>query len=184
MRRPVGVKWVLLFFRWTRFFSGQVNHCRHSSIRTIDERSDSLGASWVFSFRPVLPPDYRPFRHLSMEVGQAINAITGTRLWAFASSFLRIFCFYAAAGIALWLRLRNGSYTSPLARRILELITAAAFLVVILYWSTTNTGRLILIALALGVAARLSKGTKGPALRRGLAWCPTHPRLPMSGSSE
>lgn len=33
-----------------------------------------------------------------------------------------------------------------LARRILELITAAAFLVVILYWPTTNTGRLILIA--------------------------------------
>jgi len=22
----------------------------------------SLGASWVFSFQPVLPPDYRPFR--------------------------------------------------------------------------------------------------------------------------
>jgi hypothetical protein len=41
---------------------------------------DSLGASWVFSFQPVLPPVYRPFVHLSMEVGQAINAVTGTRL--------------------------------------------------------------------------------------------------------
>jgi hypothetical protein len=25
-----------------------------------DERFCSLGASWVFSFQPVLPPDYRP----------------------------------------------------------------------------------------------------------------------------
>jgi hypothetical protein len=38
MRRPVGVKWVLWFFRWTRFFSGRVSHCRHPSIRTLDER--------------------------------------------------------------------------------------------------------------------------------------------------
>jgi len=40
----------------------------------------SLGASWVFSFQPVLPSVYRPFVHLSMEVGQAIHAVTGTRL--------------------------------------------------------------------------------------------------------
>jgi hypothetical protein len=39
----------------------------------------SLGASWVFSFQPVLPPDYRPLVHLSMELGQAIDAVTGTR---------------------------------------------------------------------------------------------------------
>jgi hypothetical protein len=45
-----------------------------------DERLCSLGASWVFSFQPVLPSVYRPFVHLSMEVGQAINAVTGTRL--------------------------------------------------------------------------------------------------------
>lgn len=32
------------------------------------------------------------------------------------------------------------------ARRILELFAAAAVLLVILYWPTTNTGRLILIA--------------------------------------
>jgi hypothetical protein len=43
----------------------------------------SLGASWVFSFQPVLPPDYRPLVHLSMEVGQAINAVTGTRRLGF-----------------------------------------------------------------------------------------------------
>ena len=35
--------------------------CRHPSIRTLDERFlVSLGASWVFSFQPVLPPDFRP----------------------------------------------------------------------------------------------------------------------------
>ncbi len=33
-----------------------------------------------------------------------------------------------------------------IARRVLELISAAAFLLAILYWPTTNTGRLILIA--------------------------------------
>jgi hypothetical protein len=31
-------------------------HCRHPSIRTLGERF-SLGASWVFSFQPVLPTD-------------------------------------------------------------------------------------------------------------------------------
>jgi hypothetical protein len=51
----------------------------------------ALGASWVFSFQPVLPPDYRPLFCLTTEVGQAINAVTGTRLWAFAFSFLRMF---------------------------------------------------------------------------------------------
>jgi hypothetical protein len=87
MRRPVGVKWVLLFFRWTSFFSRRV-----ATVATLPSAlfvSDfvSLGASWVFSFQPVLPPDYRPFVHLSMEVGQAIDAVTGTRLWAFAFPF-------------------------------------------------------------------------------------------------
>jgi hypothetical protein len=36
MRRPVGVKWVLLFFRWTKFsLSCRVVLCRHPSIRTL-----------------------------------------------------------------------------------------------------------------------------------------------------
>src|SRR5579864_1288703 len=61
MRRPVGVKWVLLFFRWTKIYlSGRVCRCRHASIRTLEERFVSLGASWAFSFQPVLPSDYRP----------------------------------------------------------------------------------------------------------------------------
>jgi hypothetical protein len=41
----------------------------------------SLGASWVFSFQPVLPPDFRPLFHLTTEMGLAIDAVTGTRLW-------------------------------------------------------------------------------------------------------
>jgi hypothetical protein len=35
-------------------------HCRHASIRTLEERFIALGACWAFSFQPVLPSDYRP----------------------------------------------------------------------------------------------------------------------------
>jgi hypothetical protein len=46
----------------------------------------------------------------------------------------------------------SNAHRSPnvkrLARRLLELITAAAFLIAILYWPTTNTRRLILVAAA------------------------------------
>jgi hypothetical protein len=60
MRRPVGVKWILLFFRWTRFFSPAewpLSPCFHphspGAIR-------SLGACWAFSYQPVLPFVCRP----------------------------------------------------------------------------------------------------------------------------
>ena len=43
---------------------------------------------------------------------------------------------------------RRSQKAKRLARRILELVTAAAFLAVILYWPTTNPGRLIFIAVA------------------------------------
>ncbi len=59
MRRPVGVKWVLLYFRWTRFFSRRVATVATLPSALFDERFCSLGGSWVFSFQPVLPPDYR-----------------------------------------------------------------------------------------------------------------------------
>src|SRR5690349_13824705 len=40
----------------------------------------SLGASWAFSFQPVLPPDYRPaLPSPGWKLGQTINAVTGTR---------------------------------------------------------------------------------------------------------
>src|ERR1019366_7768842 len=85
MRRPVGVKWVLLFFRWTKFFfppSCQLSppFHPHSSMSDLV----SLGASWVFSFQPVLPPVCRPFFQLhDGSSGQAIDAVTGTRRLGF-----------------------------------------------------------------------------------------------------
>jgi hypothetical protein len=48
----------------------------------------SPGASWVFSFQPVLPPVCRPrFHPKGGKLGQAINAVTETRPWAFAFPF-------------------------------------------------------------------------------------------------
>src|SRR3979409_777073 len=42
------------------FFSRRVSHCRHASIRTLEERFISLGACWAFSVQPVLLSDWRP----------------------------------------------------------------------------------------------------------------------------
>jgi hypothetical protein len=96
MRRPVGVKGVLFFFRWTSFFSRRVATVATLPSALFDERFVSLGASWVFSFQSVLPPDCRPYVHLFLEVGQAINAVTGTRRLALC--FLSMNLNYAAAG--------------------------------------------------------------------------------------
>jgi hypothetical protein len=74
------------------------------------ERFCSLGASWVFSFQPVLPPDYRPRLHLSDESwARRLTQSPELGFWAFAFPFEEGFGFwrYAAAGIALGLR--NGS---------------------------------------------------------------------------
>jgi hypothetical protein len=96
MRRPVGVKGYFCFFVAQGFSSAESPLSPpfhpHSS------RSDfcSLGASWVFSVQPVLPPDFRPCFDLlasnyEIEAGQAIDAVTGTRLWAFAFPFAERF---------------------------------------------------------------------------------------------
>ena len=57
-------------------------------------------------------------------LGQAIDAVTGTRLWAFVFSLpwndfdsVFVFLFYAAAATVVRLLLCNGSYTSPLTHR-------------------------------------------------------------------
>ena len=50
-------------------------------------------------------------------LGQAINAVTETRLWALSFLFLERFCFYAAAATVVALLLCNGSYNSPLTHR-------------------------------------------------------------------
>jgi hypothetical protein len=60
MRRPVGVKAILVLLGKTSLFSLPSSHCRHASIRTLEERFVSLGACWAFSVQPVLLSDYRP----------------------------------------------------------------------------------------------------------------------------
>jgi hypothetical protein len=81
MRRPVEVKGIGFGICWSHYFFPAEAPLvppfhPHSSMSGFY----ALGASWVFSFQPVLPSVYRPFFHLSIEVGQAINAVTGTRL--------------------------------------------------------------------------------------------------------
>jgi hypothetical protein len=39
------------------FFFPPSSHCRHASMRTLEERFWSLGAGWAFSVQPVLPSD-------------------------------------------------------------------------------------------------------------------------------
>ena len=72
-------------FLWDKvFLFPPIRDGRHASIRTLEERIVSLGARWAFSFQPVLPSDWRPVVSLKeWNVGQAINAVTGTRLWLF-----------------------------------------------------------------------------------------------------
>ena len=41
-------------------FLSPSSHCRHASIRTLEERIISLGACWAFSFQPVLLSVWRP----------------------------------------------------------------------------------------------------------------------------
>jgi hypothetical protein len=60
MRRPVGVKWILLSICETTFVLPPSGHCRHASIRTLEERFSSLGACWAFLIQPVLPSVWRP----------------------------------------------------------------------------------------------------------------------------
>ena len=60
-------------FSLDKVFLRPSRHCHHPSIRTLDERF-SLGASWAFSFQPVLPPDYRPaVRFLGIEPGPGVR---------------------------------------------------------------------------------------------------------------
>src|SRR5207245_4956943 len=74
MRRPVGVKWVLLFFRWTRFFSFAESSALSPSFHPHSFMSDfSLGASWAFSFQQVLQPENRPSASLARKRGPGVG---------------------------------------------------------------------------------------------------------------
>ena len=122
MRRPVGVKSILVVFCWTRFFLPPSGHCRHASIRTLEERFVSLGACWAFSFQPVLPSVWRPVV-LLLQSGTWARPLTQSPELGFgflSFLFLERFCFvfvYAAATTVVRLLLCNGSYTSPLTHR-------------------------------------------------------------------
>ena len=125
MRRPVGVKSILLWLGSTSFFffppSG---HCRHASIRTLEERIVSLGACWAFSFQPVLPlfgalwfcsfrVEPGPVRRRSHR-----SSALGFCLFSSWNGFDFVFVlFYAAAATVVWRLLCSGSYTSPLTHR-------------------------------------------------------------------
>src|SRR5947207_1073936 len=121
MRRPVGVKWC--FCHWTRFFSSPSSHCRHASIRTLDERLVSLGACWAFSVQPVLLSVWRPV--VSLKSGTRARRLTqspelgfGFCLFSSWNDFdFVLFLVYAAAATVVRLLLCKGSYTSPLTHR-------------------------------------------------------------------
>src|SRR5437773_7702846 len=59
----------LSFLFVTRFFSAELPTVSTLPSALFDERVFSLGASWVFSFQLVLPPDCRPPVPSEMEVG-------------------------------------------------------------------------------------------------------------------
>ena len=101
-----------------------MSHCRHASIRTLEERtvrSVHVGRS-RFSRCCHLISDLS-FHFSDGNVGLALDAVTGTRLWLliFPSwndfDFVLAVLFYAAAATVMGLLLCNGSYTSPLTHR-------------------------------------------------------------------
>src|SRR5271169_6883036 len=102
MRRPVGVKSILGGLRWTRFFLPPSSRCRHASIRTLEERFRfarcMLGVLGSAGAAICLAPCGSAVEESNL--GQAINAVTETRLWAFVFSlpgtvlnFVLPFCF-------------------------------------------------------------------------------------------
>src|SRR5947209_6556223 len=118
MRRPVGVKWVILFFCWTRFFS-PAELATVAMLPSALSRSDwfSLGACWAFSFQPVLPSVWRPV--VALKSRTWARRLTQSPELGFGLSFpsWNGSVFYAAAAIVVELLLCRGSYTSPLTHR-------------------------------------------------------------------
>src|SRR5204863_8808609 len=82
----------LSFLFVTRFFSAELPTVATLPSALFDERVFSLGASWVFSFQPVLPPDCRPSRPI--RAGSWARRLTqspklGARAWCSLSAQLR-----------------------------------------------------------------------------------------------
>ena len=66
--------------RRSQVFSTPSSHCRHASIRTLEEQLVSLGAGWAFSVQPVLPSDCRPVV-LLLRVERVSRAIVPHSSW-------------------------------------------------------------------------------------------------------
>jgi hypothetical protein len=94
-------------------------HCRHASIRTLEERFHfarcMLGVLVTAGAAICLSPCGSALSEWNL--GQAINAVTGTRLWLLIFPSQRCFCFYAAVASGLPWLLCSGSYASPLTHR-------------------------------------------------------------------
>ena len=97
-RRPVGVKWVLFVFSWDNIISpAKLATVAILPSAVIDEHFARCKSA--FPFQPVLPPDWRLLFVVNDEVGQALDAVAGTRLVDLAVPFSEGFVFYAAAGL-------------------------------------------------------------------------------------
>ena len=71
---PLGRRRRSAFSAFPLFFlCTQTNAAASLPYALLHRATSSLGASWVFSFQPVLPPDYR---NLAMELGQATDAVS------------------------------------------------------------------------------------------------------------
>src|SRR5215469_11147770 len=79
------------WFFSTRFFAPLSSRCRHASIRTLEERSRRSVHVGRFQFSRCCHLINDLSFHLEWNVGQPINAVTGTRLWAFVFFFLERF---------------------------------------------------------------------------------------------
>src|SRR5438067_10819305 len=89
MRRGRSQVVSLSFLFVTRFFSAELPTVATLPSALFDERVFSLGASWVFSFQPVLPPDCRPVGH-SFLLGRATDCRhPSNRTLGFASFYER-----------------------------------------------------------------------------------------------
>src|SRR5882762_8065596 len=120
MRRPVGVKWVSSCFRSARFsLSSRVATVATLPSALFVERFCALGASWVFSFQPVLPPDFRPPVPLFRNGSWARRLTQSPELgdWAFIFPSSEMFCLYAAAGIAVPRVVQHASRERPAVHR-------------------------------------------------------------------
>jgi hypothetical protein len=125
MRRPVGVKSILVGLHGTTIGSpaeSPLSPCFHPQSRgAIRFAGCTLGVLVSAGAAICLAPCGSVLAEWNL--GQAIDAVTGTRLWLFGfplpGTVSTLFCVlsYAAAGSATGLQLCNGSYTSPLTHR-------------------------------------------------------------------